>query len=265
MLHIFDTDSAKKPARVLEKILQELGISTTHGQALNILGRMAGFKDWNAANAELESVQQLDSMELEHARDNADNRYGPECALRAHTGFELRYDAEEETPSYVRVCDPQGREVAYWVSEEWRGDPEMVMGAILGALVRGRPIDIDEKGKGVGTAAPAPHQPCVFDVPLDRLFRVVEEGEGNGGGFCRVMDVIDADVLAWRTASDVLQDEDVSVAAVYSLVDDMPVTFNLCVGDIRPLVWEAEKRCFVNRRTGNTWRFLLSEDFGSQA
>lgn len=32
---------------------------------------------------------------------------------------------------YVRLCDPDGREVVYWHNDEWERDPVLVMGAIL--------------------------------------------------------------------------------------------------------------------------------------
>lgn len=39
--------------------------------------------------------------------------------------------------SYVRITDPDGEEFddgsAYWIADEWRAEPELVMGAILGA------------------------------------------------------------------------------------------------------------------------------------
>jgi len=35
--------------------------------------------------------------------------------------------------SYVRVCGPDGREAGYWTWTEWKEDPQLVMGAILGA------------------------------------------------------------------------------------------------------------------------------------
>lgn len=261
MLHVYDSTSAKKPARALEKILQGLGLSTTHGQARDILAKMAGFTDWNAAHAQLQDLQQLDFMELEHAEDAKGNRYGHENALRAHTGFELRYDAEEDAPSYVRVCDSQGRECAYWTSQEWQDDPEVVMGAILGCLVRGQAVDVGSKTRS--QAPSSAKLPSVFDIPLDRLFRIIEEGEGDGNGFCRVMDVIEVETLAWRTASDVLAFEESTVAAVYSLRDGAVDAFDLHVEDIRPLVWDAARRCFVHVKTGNTWRFLLSQEFGA--
>jgi hypothetical protein len=35
----------------------------------------------------------------------------------------------------MRVLDAAGREQGYWTSEEWREDPEVVMGAIVGCLL----------------------------------------------------------------------------------------------------------------------------------
>lgn len=62
--------------------------------------------------------------------------YGDECVIRLANGNTIRtdsYSAHEAGSSYVRVCGPDEREVAYWSCDEWREDPELVMGAILGA------------------------------------------------------------------------------------------------------------------------------------
>jgi len=32
---------------------------------------------------------------------------------------------------YVRLCDPDGEEIAYWDHLEWQEDPILVMGAII--------------------------------------------------------------------------------------------------------------------------------------
>lgn len=61
---------------------------------------------------------------------------GDECVIRLANGNTIRtdsYGANEAGSSYVRVCGPDEREVAYWSCDEWREDPEPVMGAILGA------------------------------------------------------------------------------------------------------------------------------------
>lgn len=64
--------------------------------------------------------------------------YGPECVLRLVTGVTVRtepYSANEGGVSYVRVCAPDGREIAYWDYSEWAEDPQGVMGAIFGAAL----------------------------------------------------------------------------------------------------------------------------------
>jgi hypothetical protein len=33
--------------------------------------------------------------------------------------------------AYVRICNSEGKEIAYWDKQEWKDDPESVMGAIL--------------------------------------------------------------------------------------------------------------------------------------
>jgi len=55
-------------------------------------------------------------------------------------GCTIRTDSAEASPagsSYVRVCTPDGSEIGYWDSAEWQEEPELVMGAILGAARRG--------------------------------------------------------------------------------------------------------------------------------
>jgi hypothetical protein len=42
---------------------------------------------------------------------------------------------------YVRVCRPDGSEYMYWDANEWRNEPEKVMGAILNAAAGYRPVD----------------------------------------------------------------------------------------------------------------------------
>lgn len=78
-----------------------------------------------------------------------DPEYGEEYALTVtESGCEVRTDAGPVgSPmfgcDYVRVVAPDGREIGYWHSDEWRDDPLVVMGAILGAAsgVVVEPID----------------------------------------------------------------------------------------------------------------------------
>jgi hypothetical protein len=63
--------------------------------------------------------------------------YGTECVIQLANGNTIRTDTYDDNPagsSYVRVCAPDGREVAYWTYTEWAEDPQLVMGAILGAV-----------------------------------------------------------------------------------------------------------------------------------
>lgn len=142
MLQINNAKTAKKSARALEKFMARSGVALGHGKALEAIAVLSGFKDWNsmaqATSADAMDAQ-LDGFELSHIEHNQDVDYGHECAAVVHTGFELRYSASEDLVDYVRVCDPLGREIAYWNSDEWQEDPQVVMGAILGALMRGRP------------------------------------------------------------------------------------------------------------------------------
>lgn len=59
-----------------------------------------------------------------------------ECVIQLANGNTIRTDTYDDNPdgsSYVRVCAPDGREIAYWTYTEWEEDPQLVMGAILGA------------------------------------------------------------------------------------------------------------------------------------
>ncbi len=62
--------------------------------------------------------------------------YGDEHILELANGNTIRTDTFVSNPagsSYVRVCDVFGMEIAYWTNTEWAEDPQLVMGAFLGA------------------------------------------------------------------------------------------------------------------------------------
>jgi hypothetical protein len=61
-----------------------------------------------------------------------------ECVIPLANGRELRCPAYPLECSYVRIVGASGKEIAYWASEEWAEDAEVVMGAILGAAKGGR-------------------------------------------------------------------------------------------------------------------------------
>ena len=48
------------------------------------------------------------------------------------------YQAEEGGVSYVRfIRDVDKKELVYWTSDEWKEDPELVMGAIMACIQNG--------------------------------------------------------------------------------------------------------------------------------
>jgi hypothetical protein len=65
-----------------------------------------------------------------------EEEYGEEFVLHLDNGNTIHtdtYKANDAGSSYVRVCGPDGSEIAYWTWEEWQDDPQLVMGAFLGA------------------------------------------------------------------------------------------------------------------------------------
>jgi hypothetical protein len=69
-----------------------------------------------------------------------DPNYGEEVVVQVVSGRTLHTGAGEAgdstvTGEYVRVLDTEGSEVAYWTFDEWRDDPQVVMGAIVGCLL----------------------------------------------------------------------------------------------------------------------------------
>lgn len=157
---IYDPNRAKKLARSLEKFFASKGIELVRGQALDAVAAMQGFPDWNALAAQIHPsviLSELCEFEREHMRESRGQEYGREGELKAHTGFALRYPLESEGCEYVRAVDPLGREIAFWHREEWQRDPGLVMGAVLGAVVR---------GQSESSTPQTPHQEIVLRSPL---------------------------------------------------------------------------------------------------
>ena len=60
-----------------------------------------------------------------------------EVQIVADTGVTIAAPAYPCDCYYVRLLDDQGREVGYWDNAEWQDDPQLVMGAIIGAICAG--------------------------------------------------------------------------------------------------------------------------------
>ena len=112
-----------------------------------MLGEIAARKGWPDSTLLDALIGYLANQQADDAlRDYLEERpglpgqegreYGAECVIPLGNGNTIRTDSYQDNPagsSYVRVCGPDGREIAYWSYPEWAEDPRLVMGAILGA------------------------------------------------------------------------------------------------------------------------------------
>jgi hypothetical protein len=55
-----------------------------------------------------------------------------ECVVKLQSGATLRTSPYPIKADYIRVCAPDGREVGYWVKDEFLEDFEGVFGAVMG-------------------------------------------------------------------------------------------------------------------------------------
>ena len=235
-------------ARSLTKSLRSKFPELKLADALEAVAAAQGYAGWNAFSKK-ETPSAVDALlkpfELAHAHDSEDadlraedtgcGGYGPEAAVRAHNGFQLRTPAFPQECDYARVCDPLGREIAYWSAEEWKESPQEVMGAIMGALVRGNSWQ-ESKPR---TPAKVPH---ISDINFDQV------GEVVWGDNCFNLD--------WRHHSQE------NLAALLKQADDETEGWDaltlsrskdsfyeqetLSIGQLRSMVWDSEQRCFLD-------------------
>lgn len=189
MQFTFEPRAAKRLARRLEKFLKSKGMEVSLGQAIDAIADLQGFENWDTLSAALSTEAldaELDEFERKHLEDAKHLTYGNEVALRAHTGFELRYAADTAVCDYVRTVDPLGREIAYWTADEWEEDPEVVMGAILGSLVRGRPIELFPAKRNPEPATPKTDEsPIQADLTIYVESSAADDFSGHLPGWCR--------------------------------------------------------------------------------
>ncbi|MBC8737413.1 hypothetical protein F6X40_11415 [Paraburkholderia sp. UCT31] len=262
MLHIYNAKSAKKAARAFEKFAEKLGMSFKHGQALDALAIMTGFQSWAGLETSVSEEAlnaRLGEVERRHIADNADNRYGQEAAVVAHNGFELRYDCDQELLTYVRICDPLGREIAYWVSEEWEADPQLVMGAILGALTQGRAVTLIN-GKRASAPEAKEKDPVIQDVPFDNVSNVLINGAPYPVRYR------DGDVLAKLLEETMDSDEegDCYHVALQLCDDEDGLLFEkvITLATLRGMKWSATKQAFIGEN-GHVYEFYVQRKFGT--
>lgn len=64
--------------------------------------------------------------------------YPDESRLELPDGYWLcfpSYDMQQDGVDYVRLMAADGLEIAYWIYDEWQQEPQLVMGAIMGAIM----------------------------------------------------------------------------------------------------------------------------------
>jgi hypothetical protein len=150
-MFVLTKNQAKAKADVLNKYLNERGVTLAPSDLLNAVARMAGLESWNAMAAQYKPEAAdllLADHEREHAFDCTDaelraeetnsRSFGPECQIQTASGFWLVMAAYPKGVDYLRVCDPLGREVVYWSATEFAEDAGGVLAALGGALNRAR-------------------------------------------------------------------------------------------------------------------------------
>lgn len=231
---------ARSLTRALRLKFPELQLA----DALEALAATQGYADWNAFSKK-ETPAAIDNLlracERKHIWDaqEADQRaeetdeggYGPESVLRVHTGFQLRTPAYPEPCSYLRVCDPIGRETAYWNSAEWQEDPEDVLGAVVGALVRGNPWKDSKPRK-------APVVPAITDVDFNRAAEIIF------GDRCYSIAWREASVLAELKSPTEAQDPYAVALTLNYEQSAMVWEEHISLQQLQDLRWDAEDKCF---------------------
>ncbi len=261
MLHIHSLASAKKTARTLEKALTKAGVSLQHGKALDLLAAMCGHLDWNSFTTSMTPQalnQQLFDFELAHLQDSVDDTYGSECMVVAQTGFQLRYAADTKMCEYVRVCDPLGRELMYWDSAEWAQDPQLVMGAVLGALVRGnaapapRKTDAESPSKSSALAASSA-LPVVTDIDFMKTHAVIFADRCHHIVW-RQESVLA--LLAEPTSAEFAENQDMPALDLQYEDEGRLYADTLTLADLAGLVWNPKEQSFFNA-LGHEYRFIF--------
>ena len=257
-MHIHNAKTAKTSARALEKFAARLNIDLKHGQALDAISAMMGFNNWAALSLQFSEQRINESLhenELSHIEDNAETRYGQECAVIAHNGFELRYDCDEELLTYVRICDPLGRELAYWTHGEWATDPQLVMGAILGALMRGQAAMVVQ-GKPSVIASPERAAPLVTDLPFENISNVLVNGDPY------LVQVFEDQLRELRTPSGPELDEETALSLSYLKDGFVEEAEDVSYAQLRSMQWCFDKDCFVDHQ-GREWKFFVERPFSA--
>lgn len=252
----------KKFARLLKTALESVGVSLSLGNSLDVLARTQGLKDWNALSDSL-SVQAINKLltaqELVHVKDASESVFEDptESTVALQNGFFLKCPAYPADCDYVRVCDPLGREIAFWSCDEFEEAPMEVLGGLLGALVRGNSFS-----ESIEITKPsAKRDPVISDVDFVRVHAI------NCKGYCFS--------VQWRELENLKQLGSVDSLPVsdYMTIGELPaltlsrqedgfvVEDVLTIGELNSLKWNAKKKLFVSN-DGDDFEFVYEQTFG---
>jgi hypothetical protein len=82
-------------------------------------------------------TEKFAALKQEFTNEESTGEFGDETILTLTNGRSIHTAAYPGAADYVRVVE-DGKEIAYWSSDEWREDPAGVMGAIFGAANLGK-------------------------------------------------------------------------------------------------------------------------------
>lgn len=206
---------AQTIAQVFEKQTQHK-MSTSC--ALEILSALYGHKNYNMLANYIKpetALNEMPAFEKVHAKNApGDSEYDNECVIISSGGRKLKSPGHPAECSYIRVTDRADHEIAYWASNEWAEDPEIVMGAIMGAL-KGHDESLKlpqfavEKKKNNGI------KPIAQPLAPEELKRIIEDNDG----LCEV--IISMSMDSFYDGIDAVND-----FTQYSIVGDNTVEFD---------------------------------------
>ncbi len=58
-----------------------------------------------------------------------------EKIVKLSKGYTVRSSSNDYVSGdYVRICNPEGKEIIYWHYEEWANEPVRIMGSIINCM-----------------------------------------------------------------------------------------------------------------------------------
>lgn len=224
---------AQNRADALRHAAKILGAEVpSHAAAQQLIAKENGFANWAALKrAQGFKVDELLlASELCHAKSSLDEtgappRYDGESSLLLANGFSLNFDVElSGNIAHARVTDPLGREVLYFVDDEFVESPLEVMRALLVCAARLHQPCADEpvtaaKLKQI-CAPPGPSLSQLSAVLVDGSYFEVQCSEPDSKE--------PTDVVLWLSTN----------------VDGLVTDFELCLEELQALTWDTLKGKF---------------------